>query len=453
MKRLVALLPVLIAFQAGAPPALAWTWPADGPVLRPFVFGEDPYAGGQHRGVDVAGPAGAHVLSPAAGAVSFAGTVPGGGRSVTVQTADGYSVTLLHLGSYEVARGAFVAEGAAVGTIGPSGAAEHAEPYVHLGIRVTSEPHGYVDPLTLLPERRAQPPLPPPAQAPAPAPAEPSPPVKPPEVPEAPAPEAEAPAADPGASEPGRSEPIRPSLVVPRTIRRQAPAPATTSRPLPPPMERDVRARLGIAPTFSSRALPTPGDLPREIPAGADVRPGLLPAVASDRRSRVQDGAVVAGGAVVFLALGLGGLLLALCRRQLAEAGTADALAPVADNRPRRAAEDAGTPGPAEQDRLVLHGDLERVALGEPEPLPDLDRDDDPAQLIQVPDDPCRRLRPAVSPGRFHRVGRHAPSRCRSVDGLDVVTPCVVPHPLVPAFARLKTAGRQAESRPYDGRG
>jgi hypothetical protein len=61
MKRLVALLPVLIAFQAGAPPALAWTWPADGPVLRPFVFGDDPYVGGLHRGVDIAGRAGAPV--------------------------------------------------------------------------------------------------------------------------------------------------------------------------------------------------------------------------------------------------------------------------------------------------------------------------------------------------------------------------------------------------------
>ena len=56
MKRVVALLPVLIAFQAGAPPALAWTWPADGPVLRPFVLGDDPYAAGQHRGIDVASP-------------------------------------------------------------------------------------------------------------------------------------------------------------------------------------------------------------------------------------------------------------------------------------------------------------------------------------------------------------------------------------------------------------
>ena len=36
MKRLVILLPVLLALQVGVQPALAWTWPVDGPVLRPF---------------------------------------------------------------------------------------------------------------------------------------------------------------------------------------------------------------------------------------------------------------------------------------------------------------------------------------------------------------------------------------------------------------------------------
>jgi hypothetical protein len=416
MKRLVALLPVLIAFQAGAPPALAWTWPADGPVLRPFVFGDDPYAGGQHRGVDIAGQAGAPVLSPAAGVVSFAGTVPGGGRSVTVQTADGYSVTLLHLGSFEVARDALVAEGAALGTIGASGVSEHAEPYVHLGIRVSSDAHGYVDPLTLLPEERVQAPPAPPPQPPVSAPTQPAVPVKPPQVPEAPSPEAEAPAAEPNAPETGRPESSRPSLVVPLTLRREvAPEPPASRPPASlPATERDVQGRVGIAPTLSPRTLPTPGDLPRELPAAADVPSGTP--LAGARERRMHDGAAIVGGAAVLLALGLGGLLLTLRRRQLGEAGTADALALVVENRARRAAEDAGTLGPAEQDRLVLDGDLERVALGQPEPLPDLDRNDDPAQLIQMPDDPCRRLRPAVSPGRFHRVGSRPPSRCHSAE-------------------------------------
>ena len=154
MIRLLALLPVLIAFQAGVPPALAWTWPADGPVLRAFSFEGDPYAAGHHRGIDVAAEAGAPVRAPAAGVVSFAGTVPGGGRTVTLQTADGYSVTLVHLGMIRVAREAILSEGAPVGTIGPTGDAEHAEPYVHLGIRLTSDAQGYLDPLSFLPGPR-----------------------------------------------------------------------------------------------------------------------------------------------------------------------------------------------------------------------------------------------------------------------------------------------------------
>ena len=48
--------------QAGK--ASAWTWPAPGPVLKPFSLGEDVYAGGQHRGIDVAGDAGSEVAAP-----------------------------------------------------------------------------------------------------------------------------------------------------------------------------------------------------------------------------------------------------------------------------------------------------------------------------------------------------------------------------------------------------
>jgi pyruvate/2-oxoglutarate dehydrogenase complex dihydrolipoamide acyltransferase (E2) component len=70
---------------------------------------------------------------------------------VTIETADGYSVTLTHLGTIAVAKGATVAEEQAVGTIGPSGTPEVDGPYVHLGIRLSADPNGYVDPLSLLP--------------------------------------------------------------------------------------------------------------------------------------------------------------------------------------------------------------------------------------------------------------------------------------------------------------
>lgn len=141
------------AFLVWTPVAHAWSWPVQGPVVGPYAYDEaHPYAAGQHRGIDIgADSAGEKVRAPADGTVSFTGTVPTNGMVVTIETADGYSVTLTHLGSITVAKAADVAEGDEVGTIGPSGTAETDVPYVHLGIRVSSDPNGYVDPLSLLP--------------------------------------------------------------------------------------------------------------------------------------------------------------------------------------------------------------------------------------------------------------------------------------------------------------
>jgi hypothetical protein len=135
------------------PAAGAWSWPVNGPVLQKFVLGDDPYAAGQHRGIDIGGPSGTTVAAPASGYVSFVGTVPVSGRAVTIQTTDGYSVTLTHLGSTTVRRGETVTEGAVVGMIGPSGEVEHDVPYLHLGIRRSEDPNGYVDPLLFLPAK------------------------------------------------------------------------------------------------------------------------------------------------------------------------------------------------------------------------------------------------------------------------------------------------------------
>jgi hypothetical protein len=150
MPRVAVLLPVLLAFLVGAVPALAWTWPVDGPVLQSFALASDPYAAGQHRGVDIGASEGTIVRAPASGVVSFAGTVPAGGRAITILTGDGFSVTLLHLGSITVAKGSTVEEGGPVGVVGRSGEPEHDAPSVHLGVRVASDPEGYLDPLTLL---------------------------------------------------------------------------------------------------------------------------------------------------------------------------------------------------------------------------------------------------------------------------------------------------------------
>ena len=162
---------VLLVALAAVPAARAWTWPTDGQVLQPFSFDPaSPYAAGQHRGIDLAGNPGDAVRAPTAGTVSFAGTVPGSGKSVTIETADGWSVTLTHLGTISVKKDAAVAEGDAIAAIGDPGAGD--APFVQLGIRKTADPQGYVDPLGLLPSRMAAPPTP----APDPEPAAPAPP-------------------------------------------------------------------------------------------------------------------------------------------------------------------------------------------------------------------------------------------------------------------------------------
>ena len=412
MKHVVALLPVLIAFQAGAPPALAWTWPADGPVLRPFVLGNDPYAAAQHRGVDIASPSGAPVRAPAAGVVTFAGTVPGGGRTVTIQTADGYSVTLVHLGAIAVEREQQVAEGAGVGSAGGSGRPEHAEAYVHLGVRVTADPNGYVDPLVLLPGRDVPPPAAPepPAQAP-------EAPVAPPPVPEAPA--VPAPAPQTPAPESGPPEPV-PAAAAPRPVPGTVPAIAGVAGPAAAADERveaaeSARPRAAQPTTGArmERTLERAFELPS--PRVWNARPAAHGGQASPSAGRAGPGhGLVLGGAVAVLG-GAGLLGLALIRRRgdLGGAGAADAAAPVLRHGAGRAAEDTAVARTTEEDRLVADRDLERVALGEPEPLADLDRDHDPPQLVQVPDDPRCGLPATAARRRFHQVISRPPRHRR----------------------------------------
>src|SRR5579862_318265 len=152
---------VLIAFVVAlvcAPGAGAWTWPAGGVVLQHFHFDPaHPYAAGQHRGIDVAGSVGDQVLAPRSGTVTFAGTVPSSGNTITIETDDGLAVTLTDLGSIGVSRGSTVTEGAAVGTIGTPGGTGDDQAFVQLGVRIASEAQGYLDPESLLPTRPAAP--------------------------------------------------------------------------------------------------------------------------------------------------------------------------------------------------------------------------------------------------------------------------------------------------------
>src|SRR5690242_8000073 len=134
------LLLVVLSSLVVVPGASAWTWPVHGPVLETFAFDHaHPYAAGQHRGIAVGAEDGADVLAPAGGTVSFAGTVPDNGRTLTIETSDGLAVTLTHLGGFRVARGAAVHEGDVVGTVGAASDGGFGVPFVHLGIRTASD--------------------------------------------------------------------------------------------------------------------------------------------------------------------------------------------------------------------------------------------------------------------------------------------------------------------------
>src|SRR5436190_4407281 len=253
MRRLAPLLLLL------APLAGAWTWPVSGPVLQAFSFDRaQPYAAGQHRGIDVGAPAGSLVVAPAAGVVAFAGTVPASGKTITIDTPGGLAVTLTHLGSITVADGATVAEGAIVGAVGPIGTAEHDVPYVHMGVRLASDPDGYLDPLSFLPAA-AQAPAhdsSPTAQAPAvespaaaPAPVQQAAPAAPaaaaPPSPEASAPAQPAPAAQPTIVRARATQPSAPAAPqgASRTavVTHPAAPSAGRTRPAPAPESRPAR--------------------------------------------------------------------------------------------------------------------------------------------------------------------------------------------------------------------
>ena len=164
---------VLTLLVAAAPAADArWRAPLDGAVTGAYRYSpRTPYAAGQRRGVDLAGPPGAPVGAACGGRVTYAGRVPGRGLGVSVRCG-ALVATHLGLGTLAVRRGARVVPGTRVGTLGAAGR-------LRLGARVAGRRLRYVDPLTLIEDDPAQPPavpLPPLGPAPRAAPAPPSPP-------------------------------------------------------------------------------------------------------------------------------------------------------------------------------------------------------------------------------------------------------------------------------------
>lgn len=132
---------------SSARPAYAsgtWIWPVGGPVVRAFDPPGSPYGSG-HRGIDIAAPVGTIVRAPAAGVVTFAGSV-GGRLFVTIDHGEGLLSTCSFLSEVLVHRGDVVVQGQPIALSG-SGHVGDVSPDVHLGVRLAGQ---YVDPMDYL---------------------------------------------------------------------------------------------------------------------------------------------------------------------------------------------------------------------------------------------------------------------------------------------------------------
>src|SRR5215208_6205758 len=119
--------------------------PVGGPVARGFEVGENPFAGGQHRGADLAAPPGSVVRAPCRGRVVVAGRVGASGGVVTLLCGR-WRVTVMPLATITARVGTAVSAHARVGTL--AGSPTHAG--LHLGVRRDGTRFGYVDPLRFL---------------------------------------------------------------------------------------------------------------------------------------------------------------------------------------------------------------------------------------------------------------------------------------------------------------
>jgi hypothetical protein len=273
----------------GAPGAARaeWVWPLRGELITTYRNGGDPYAGGQHRGIDIAGPVGARVVAASGGEVRFAGTAGSSGFTVSVRTGDGrFDTSYLHLSMISVRAGQQVSTGETLGAVGTTGSRSASEPHLHFGVREAGTSHAYRNPLDFLPPRST----PPAPEAPQPTPA----PVLTPAAPE-PSPVAQrVPAGHraPGGAPAGERAPRRvpagepaPRRVpgrAPRRLPGRAPRGLPGGAPRSPPAGQPAPRRVPVgnrAPGGASAYAPTADAASHRAPS-ADREPGRVPRAA-----------------------------------------------------------------------------------------------------------------------------------------------------------------------------
>jgi Peptidase family M23 len=124
-----------------------WTPPVEGPPTRLFHLGANPFARGQHRGVDLA-TNGEQVRAACSGRVVFAGRVAGEGT--VSQRCGRWRVSYAPLIRLAVRAGAPAGPGTRLGRAGGE---------LHFGVRREGRRFGYVDPLRFFGAQHAPPPL------------------------------------------------------------------------------------------------------------------------------------------------------------------------------------------------------------------------------------------------------------------------------------------------------
>ncbi len=141
----------LTVWTAPVAAADTWRWPVAGDVVAAFADAPDPYAAGQHRGIDVEAPTGTPVVAAVGGTVRFSGLVGSSGITVSTRTADGrFDVSYLHLAHAVVRAGQTLAAGDRIGAAGTTGSPSSTTPHLHLGVRDAGT-RRYRDPLDFLP--------------------------------------------------------------------------------------------------------------------------------------------------------------------------------------------------------------------------------------------------------------------------------------------------------------
>lgn len=141
--------PALLAEHAWTYPIVPWGEPVSntlGKLRKEFAAPATAWGSG-HRGIDFYAPSGTDLRSPAAGTVTFVGTV-GQRRLITIEDALGRQATLEPACS-RIKQGATVTRGQVVGSVcsGTTQYETHCNNCAHLGARVNGF---YISPLVLM---------------------------------------------------------------------------------------------------------------------------------------------------------------------------------------------------------------------------------------------------------------------------------------------------------------